>query len=103
MDQAETRTRRDHLSIIFARVSVALAVAELLLLFLILGLSFSSRTVSPYLSILYFLGEGVCAFVAIPLAIVSLRFGAASGPGKRALFVSIGLTCVCIFFMAFPG
>ena len=95
--------QREDVGVIFARASVVLACVQLSLLLLILGLSFSSHTVSSYLSILYFLGEIVCAVFAIPLAIAALRLETKGDAGRRALFVALGITAACGFFMVFPA
>ena len=103
MDQERPQIRREYRSVVFARLSVVLAGMQLTLLLLILGLSFSSHVVSANLSALYLLGEVVCAVVAIPLAIMSLRTEAGGEAGRRALFISIGVAAVCALFMVFPA
>ncbi|AFL89227.1 hypothetical protein Terro_2995 [Terriglobus roseus DSM 18391] len=95
--------QRENVGATLALVSLVLASIQLSVLLLILGLSFSSYIVSAYLSAIYFLGEIVCAVVAVPLAVVSLRFEAGGDTGRRALFMAIGVTGVCAFFMAFPS
>jgi hypothetical protein len=99
-----TEMRRYDLSYKLAGVSATLAGVQLSLLFLILGLSFSSHPVSGYLTSLYLLGEVACVVVAIPLAILSMtRQSGTTTAGRAALFLSIGVAAICAFFIVFPS